>query len=346
MNILSGFHTKLLNRVDVLRSAFRAILMAIFVLLVNSGSVSEAQARELQFRMAHPFAPNTGLGTWMINFAKQLNNRLGMKMVIYPAGALGNFRNVYTAVKSGAVELALLPAETIALEVPDFQIMSVPGLLVSAEDAKRIIKKGDLLEKLNKSASQQGITAIGLGWTFWNLASNNNGISNPNDLKGRKIRVNSLHIGKLMQMAGATPVSVRYSEIFSALQTGYIDSYMTTGTGWGLPAKNGGPRNITWSTEFNIAPRGYVIIMNSRLWNRMGKFHSPIIELAQKTGVQFQQFELDQETRFMTTAMQRGSKVVAVSDSEKQQWSQLTDAYIRAYIDRVPSAANLIDLFR
>jgi TRAP-type C4-dicarboxylate transport system substrate-binding protein len=296
--------------------------------------------------MAHPFAPNTGLGTWMINFAKQLNNRLGMKMVIYPAGALGNFRNVYTAVKSGAVELALLPAETIALEVPDFQIMSVPGLLVSAEDAKRIIKKGDLLEKLNKSASQQGITAIGLGWTFWNLASNNNGISNPNDLKGRKIRVNSLHIGKLMQMAGATPVSVRYSEIFSALQTGYIDSYMTTGTGWGLPAKNGGPRNITWSTEFNIAPRGYVIIMNSRLWNRMGKFHSPIIELAQKTGVQFQQFELDQETRFMTTAMQRGSKVVAVSDSEKQQWSQLTDAYIRAYIDRVPSAANLIDLFR
>ena len=153
-------------------------------------------------RIAHPYGSGSVFDDWIQNFSRRAEVGLNQKIEVYPGGTLGSSRGLFEAVKLGSVEFALIPAEIISREVPDFEVLSLPTVFENAEDARRANENEKFLKILSNSAEAIGVIPLGFGWTFWGIASISKPISEPSDLKGQRVRTANSPAGKLMGRVG------------------------------------------------------------------------------------------------------------------------------------------------
>ncbi len=324
---------------------FMAQAVALLFGVLVTASVGPAWAGGNEFRIAHPYNPGSIFGDWVANFAERVEVRTDLRLRIYPGGAVGHSHSLFQAVRSGSIELALVPAEIIATEVPDFQVLSLPGLFRGAEDARRVVENGKLREVLSSSAEKQGFVPLGFGWTFWSIASTSQYIADPRDLKGQRVRTASQLGAELIELAGANPVRIPYSDTFAALQAGYVDAIMTTGAGWENLVKTGAVRSITWSPDFSVAPFGYVLIMNSGMWHKFArKWQRPLLDAALEAGIEFQQKQVEQEKELISAALEMGMKLIEVTPEQQGRWRQVAKPIIDRFREKAPNGKLLLEI--
>lgn len=315
------------------------------VLVTANGGPTWAGGYE--FRIAHSYQAKSIFGDWVSNFSKRVAVRTDLRFRIYPNGSLGRSRFLFRAVKSGSIELALVPAEIIANKVPDFRVLSLPGLFRSAADARRAVENTKLLKVLSNSAEKEGFVPLGFGWTFWSIGSASHDITHPSDLKGRRVRTANRHGAELMKLAGAQPVRIPYSEILAALQAGYVDAIMTTNTGWKKIIKGGAVRSIAWSPDFSVAPSGYVLIMNLGIWQKFApKWQRPLLDAAREAGIDFQQKQVEQEEKLISWARDMGVKLVELTPEYQEGWQKIANPIVDRFRRKAPNGKLLLKILR
>src|SRR5258706_2204103 len=158
-------------------------------------------------------------------FAKRANEKLAGKarVVAFGSSQLGGDKELMQKLKLGTVELAI-PSTVMSSESDLFGIFEMP-YLVKDRKHMQAIEKEVFWPKIAPEAEKKGLKVLAV-WEngFRHITNSKRPINTPPDLQGIKLRVpEGKWRVKMFQAYGANPSPMKFSEVFTALQTGVMD---------------------------------------------------------------------------------------------------------------------------
>ncbi|UCH18366.1 MAG: TRAP transporter substrate-binding protein [Burkholderiales bacterium] len=192
-----------------------------FVLALGTGPA----LAQIEIKLGHVGEPGSLFAKSSEEFARRANAKLGdkAKVVVYGSSQLGGDKELLQKLKLGTVDLAV-PSTVMSSEVDLFGIFELPYLVKDREHMKRI-EKDVVWPSLASAAEQKGLKIVAV-WEngYRHITNNKRPINVPDDLKGIKLRTpEGKWRVKMFQAYGANPSPMKFSEVFTALQTGVMD---------------------------------------------------------------------------------------------------------------------------
>ena len=200
----------------------RGGLQALAALALLGGAAAHAQV-ELKF--GHVGEPGSLFAVSAEEFAKRANAKLAgkVKVTVFGSSQLGGDKELLQKVKLGTVDFAL-PSTVMSSEADLFGVFEMPYLVKNRAHMGKI--ENELFwSKLEPAAEAKGLKLLAV-WEngYRHITNSKRPIMGPADLKGIKLRVpEGKWRVKMFQAYGANPSPMKFSEVFTALQTGVMD---------------------------------------------------------------------------------------------------------------------------
>ena len=200
----------------------RLLSTGILAILIALPSLAPAQT---ELKLGHVGEPGSLVGAAADEFAKRANAKLGdkYKVVVYGSSQLGGDKEMLQKIKLGTIDMAE-PSTVMSSEADIFGVFEMPYLVKDRKHMQRI-EKELFWSKFEPEAEKKGIKILAL-WEngYRHITNNKHPINVPADLKGVKLRVpEGKWRVKMFQAYGANPSPMKFSEVFTALQTGVMD---------------------------------------------------------------------------------------------------------------------------
>ena len=195
--------------------------IALLVALLPAGS----SLAQIEIKLGHVGEPGSLFQKSADEFAKRANEKLAgkAKVVVFGSSQLGGDKELMQKLKLGTVDLAL-PSTVMSSESDLFGIFEMP-YLVKDRKHMQAIEKEVFWPKIAPEAEKKGLKVLAV-WEngVRHITNNKHPIVKPEDLKGIKLRVpEGKWRVKMFQAYGANPSPMKFSEVFTALQTGVMD---------------------------------------------------------------------------------------------------------------------------
>jgi tripartite ATP-independent transporter DctP family solute receptor len=205
----------------------RALLMLLGLAMVLCcfGCTLAGDGRTI-IRVAHSQSETHPDHLGLLAFESYIEERLGDKydVQIFPNELLGSSVKAIELVQTGAIDFAV--ASTANLETFDnvYEIFSMPYLFKSPESYHTVMENEQLMNGIYQSTEAAGFETVA-----WFTAGTRNfyaskPIKSPDDLKGKKIRVQQSPANvRMMEFFGAAAAPMSFGEVYTALQQNVID---------------------------------------------------------------------------------------------------------------------------
>jgi tripartite ATP-independent transporter DctP family solute receptor len=144
-----------------------------------------------------------------------------VEIAVFPNNQLGSDTDMLSQLRSGAIDYFTLSGLILSTLVPAAAINGV-GFAFKDYDTVWKAMDGPLGASVRAEIDKRGLIAMDRIWDngFRQITSSTHPIRTPDDLKGFKIRVPISPLWTSMfQAFGASPISINFSEVYSALQT-------------------------------------------------------------------------------------------------------------------------------
>jgi TRAP-type transport system periplasmic protein len=199
-------------------TAIRGLLAA----LVLCAGAASAQT---EIKFGHVGEPGSLFALSAEEFAKKANAKLGSKakVVVFGSSQLGGDKELLQKLKLGTVDMAL-PSTVMSSEADMFGVFEMPYLVKDRAHMGRI-EKELFWPKIEPTAEKKGLKILAV-WEngYRHITNSKRPINQPGDLQGIKLRVpEGKWRVKMFQTYGANPSPMKFSEVFTALQTGVMD---------------------------------------------------------------------------------------------------------------------------
>ena len=180
---------------------------------------------QVEIKFGHVGEPGSLFAASAEEFAKRANAKLGAraKVVVFGSSQLGGDKELLQKLKLGTVDMAL-PSTVMSSEADLFGVFEMPYLVKDRKHMGRI-EKELFWAKLAPEAEKKGLKILAV-WEngYRHITNSKRPINTPEDLKGIKLRVpEGKWRVKMFQAYGANPSPMKFSEVFTALQTGVMD---------------------------------------------------------------------------------------------------------------------------
>ncbi len=204
------------------RSKRRTLIGSLALAVFAAAGGAQAQT---EIKFGHVGEPGSLFAASAEEFAKRANAKLGnkAKVVVYGSSQLGGDKELLQKLKLGTVDMAL-PSTVMSSEADLFGVFEMPYLVKDRAHMQRI-EKEVFWSKLAPEAEKKGLKIIAV-WEngYRHITNSKRPINTPDDLKGIKLRVpEGKWRVKMFQTYGANPSPMKFSEVFTALQTGVMD---------------------------------------------------------------------------------------------------------------------------
>jgi len=203
----------------------RSVLSTLAVIAGTTLLAAFPAAAQMEIKLGHVGEPGSLFQKSSDEFATRANAKLGgkAKVVVFGSSQLGGDKELLQKLKLGTVDLAL-PSTVMSSEVDLFGIFEMPYLVKDREHMKRI-ERDVVWPSLAPEAEKKGLKILAV-WEngYRHITNSKRPINVPDDLKGIKLRVpEGKWRVKMFQAYGANPSPMKFSEVFTALQTGVMD---------------------------------------------------------------------------------------------------------------------------
>lgn len=147
------------------------------------------------------------------------------KLDLFPNGQLGSEEDTVNNAAMGTLDFSLLAVNNITPFSPTVGVLTLPYVIQSAEDAKKLTM-GEVGKELTENTVRDAKVRI-VGWAYSGfrvLTNSKKPIKTLADLQGVKVRVpkNEIMIASY-QAWGINPTPMAWSETFTALQQRVVD---------------------------------------------------------------------------------------------------------------------------
>ncbi|HSN39561.1 MAG TPA: TRAP transporter substrate-binding protein, partial [Burkholderiales bacterium] len=180
---------------------------------------------QVEIKLGHVGEPGSLIGAAADEFAKRANAKLGgkYKVVTYGSSQLGGDKEMLQKLKLGTIDM--VEPSTVMSSVSDiFGVFEMPYLVKDRKHMQRI-EKELFWSKFEPEVEKKGYKVLAL-WEngYRHITNNKHPINVPADLQGIKLRVpEGKWRVKMFKAYGANPSPMKFSEVFTALQTGVMD---------------------------------------------------------------------------------------------------------------------------
>jgi TRAP-type C4-dicarboxylate transport system substrate-binding protein len=159
--------------------------------------------------------------------AKNSNNQIKIKT--YLGGQLGGELEIMQKIRRGNIEGGGLTCGAMASIIPELDLLEVPFLFESSEEADFILDNY-LLGPFKELFEKKGFVMLTWAENGWrSLGHKSKLIKTPEDLKAVKIRSqeSKVHLA-FWKKLNASPVAIATPEVLPALQTGVVEAFDNT----------------------------------------------------------------------------------------------------------------------
>ena len=254
-----------------------------------------------------------------------------LKIEIYPASQLYKDEETPQAVSTGAVDMGSVSLAQFAGTVPATDVFYVPFLLDTQERVRAATAPGSPI----RSALDDAILKTGSRVLWWQafggsiLLSKGFEVRNPEDLKGKKVRVFGKTLGHFVEAVGGAPTMLSGSEQFIAYQRGTVDAGMTGITT--VPARKL-YQVMDTMTVTNNADVEFVVIVNEKAWQGLTAAQREIVAAAGRKVEADLRTEMEKLEADALVETKTKMKVIELTDAERARWREATKPVIADFI--------------
>jgi len=280
-----------------------------------------AQAKEIVIKFSHVVAENTPKGQMANKFRDLVHERLAgkVKVEVYPNSQLYGDNKVLAAMLLGDVHLAAPSLSKFKKYTKKLQVFDLPFLFKDMAAVEKF-QQGPAGQKLLKSMEKRGLLGLGYLHNGLKQLSASKPLKVPGDANGLKFRIQASDVlAAQFQAVGATPLKKPFSEVFTLLQTKAIDGQENT---WSNIYSKKFFEVQEYITVSNHGLVDYLIVTSAKFWKSMpddirGDVTKALLEsIAHGNKVAGEKAVSDRK-RIIDSGR---SKVLALSDAERQQW--------------------------
>jgi tripartite ATP-independent transporter DctP family solute receptor len=152
-----------------------------------------------------------------------------VKVKVYTGFSKGGEKSIVRRCVQGSLQMCGITVGSLATVINDLDVLELPYLFDSSEQADRILD-GNALALIKKMLAKKGLVFYGWSENGWRgFGTNARPIRTPADLKGMKMRAQEsrVHV-ETYRALGALPNPVSLPEVLGALQTGVVEGYDNT----------------------------------------------------------------------------------------------------------------------
>ncbi len=148
-----------------------------------------------------------------------------IKVEIYPAGQLGNFRDLLEGAMMGNIQSVSIDSAGLSGLYPKINLLNMPGLFQSVEESVYLLNSQwgqNLVEDVTQKLNLKIVSMAPKG--FRHFTNNIRELRTPEDAKGIKFRVMESPIFiNMVEDLGAIAEPIPSAEMYSAIQQGVVD---------------------------------------------------------------------------------------------------------------------------
>jgi C4-dicarboxylate-binding protein DctP len=188
-----------------------------------------------------------------------------VKVEVYPNSTLYKDKEEMEAVQLGAVQL-LAPslAKFGPLGVREFEVFDLPYIF-DGYDALNKITQGPVGQQLLDKLEPKGIRGLAFWDNGFKSFSANTPIKKPEDLRGKKMRIQSSKVlEEQMREVKSLPQVMAFSEVYQALQTGVVDGTENPHSNLFTQKMHEVQKHMTLTEHGYL---GYAVITNKKFWD-------------------------------------------------------------------------------
>ena len=197
--------------------------IAVAVSLTGCGSLTGGK-RIIRFSHAQSETHPEHLG--LLAFKEYVEEKLGDKyeVQIFPNELLGSAQKAIELTQTGAIDFVVAGTANLETFADVYEIFSMPYLFDSEEVYKSVMQDTEYMENVYASTDEAGFRVV----TWYNAGTRNfygkSPIRTPEDLKGKKIRVQQSPASvEMVKAFGAAAAPMGFGEVYTAIQQGVID---------------------------------------------------------------------------------------------------------------------------
>lgn len=197
--------------------------IAVAVSLTSCGSLTGGKRI---IRVSHAQSETHPEHLGLLAFKEYVEEKLGDKyeVQIFPNELLGSAQKAIELTQTGAIDFVVAGTANLETFADVYEIFSMPYLFDSEEVYKSVMQDTEYMENVYASTDEAGFRVV----TWYNAGTRNfygkSPIRTPEDLKGKKIRVQQSPASvEMVKAFGAAAAPMGFGEVYTAIQQGVID---------------------------------------------------------------------------------------------------------------------------
>ena len=202
-----------------------AVLMAAAMAVSLTGCGSITSGKRI-IRISHAQSETHPEHLGLLAFKEYVEERLGDKyeVQIFPNEILGSAQKAIELTQTGAIDFVVAGTANLETFADVYEIFSMPYLFDSEDVYKTVMEDSDYMEQVYESTDEAGFRVV----TWYNAGTRNfyakTPIRTPEDLKGKKIRVQQSPASvSMVNSFGVAAAPMGFGEVYTAIQQGVID---------------------------------------------------------------------------------------------------------------------------
>ncbi|WP_372966615.1 TRAP transporter substrate-binding protein [Marinobacter sp.] len=199
-------------------------------------------------------------------FFQKLNERDDLNVTYNTMDAIGlKAADALRGLRTGAFDVMSVQIGMASRDDPFFEGVDLAGVAQNLDEQRNVVEA--IREKMDERLQERFNAKLMTLWPFGpQMLFCNGEIDGVDDLAGKKVRVFTPSMSRLVEGLGATPVTLQFSEVYLALQRGVADCGVTAPT-----AANGGkwPEVTTHLVPLPLSFSVQGHFMNLGAWNRL-----------------------------------------------------------------------------
>ncbi len=205
----------------------RVVTIACLVFMLVLAPASHAALGQ-EIRLAHQWAETVdGRDRAAQIFAQEVEVRSpGLKVRVAPGSPLKP-AEMLAALQAGRLEMAVLPLGYAGVQVPEFALAGLPGLVPDL-DAARELKGSPMHAALQSFAQARGIRLLSWWWAPGGFFTRDMQVFGPASVRGVTMQAANPLFERTLKAAGASVIDVPSPDLAAAMQSGKLDAVVAT----------------------------------------------------------------------------------------------------------------------
>ena len=281
---------------------------------------------------------------WADQITQKTNGRL--KFEIYPGGGLNIAGSqVLRAVGDGLMDSGQMWGAHVAGELRITEVMELPYLIpYDIELRKRIVER--LWPYWEEEFRKMGVELIAVSQVDARNAFTKQPVSSLADLQGMKLRTQGPVETDFTAALGASPVTVEWGEVYTALQQGVVDGYWVTYSAT-FASKLYEQVKYAWETSYDGAT--WYIIANREAFEALPEDIQKIVkDTGKEVSVRLADMVLSVDDEFRSKMVQEfGMTVTKASEEDIARMTELAQPIWDKWVQEAgPLGAEMVDIIK